>query len=47
MELIATNAARQALQETREQDEIQRIKQSHIEAAIAETESSLTGWQQS
>lgn len=44
MELIATNAARQALQETREQDEIQRIKQSHIEAAIAETESSLTGW---
>jgi transitional endoplasmic reticulum ATPase len=47
MELIATNAARQALQETRERDEIQRIEQSHIEAAIAETESSLTGWQQS
>jgi len=44
IELIATNAARQALQEAREADEIQPVTQSHVEAAIEETESSLENW---
>jgi transitional endoplasmic reticulum ATPase len=44
VELIATNAARQALQEAREADEIQPVTQSHVEAAIEETESSLENW---
>lgn len=45
MELIATNAARQALQEARDQDEIQPVTQSHIEAAIEDTDSSLENWE--
>lgn len=45
IELIATNAARQALQQAREQNEIQPVTQTHIESAIAETESSLNSWE--
>lgn len=45
MELIATNAARQALKEARETDEIQPVTQQHIETAIEETNSSLTNWE--
>lgn len=41
MELVATNAARQALQQARDQDEIQPVTQAHIEAAVEDTESSL------
>jgi transitional endoplasmic reticulum ATPase len=41
MELIATNAARQALQQARDQDEIQPVTQAHVEAAIEDAESSL------
>jgi transitional endoplasmic reticulum ATPase len=44
MELIATNAARQALQQAREQEEIQPVTQAHIEAAVEDTESSLDNW---
>jgi len=42
LELVATNAARNALQEAQEQDDLQPITQSHLKAAIEETESSLT-----
>jgi transitional endoplasmic reticulum ATPase len=44
MELIATNAARSALQDARKQDDIQRIEQHHLEEAIEETEPSLEDW---
>jgi transitional endoplasmic reticulum ATPase len=44
MELIATNAARQALQQARDQDEIQPVTQAHVEAAVEDTESSLDNW---
>jgi transitional endoplasmic reticulum ATPase len=44
MELIATNAARQALQQARDQEEIQPVTQAHIEAAVEDTESSLDNW---
>ena len=44
MELIATNAARQALQDARKKDEIQPVTQHHIETAIDETDSSLQHW---
>lgn len=46
MELVATNAARKALQEAREQEDIQHITQRHIEKAVEETESSLEGWKE-
>jgi transitional endoplasmic reticulum ATPase len=42
MELVATTAARKALQEARDVSELRKITEEHIEAAIAETESSLT-----
>lgn len=45
VELVATNAARQALQQARDQDEIQPVTQAHIEAAIEDTESSLDTWE--
>jgi transitional endoplasmic reticulum ATPase len=45
MELIATNAARQALQEAREADTIQPVTQSHIGRAIEEADSSLEHWE--
>jgi transitional endoplasmic reticulum ATPase len=41
MELIATNAARKALQEAQEEGEIQKISQRHIDEAIEETEPSV------
>ena len=41
MELVATNAARKALQEARETDEIQKIEQRHIDEAVEETEDSI------
>lgn len=44
MELIATNAARQALQQARKKDEIQPVTQRHLESAIKETDSSLQNW---
>lgn len=44
MELIATNAARQALKQAREHDEIQPVTQEHIRTAIEETDSSLESW---
>jgi transitional endoplasmic reticulum ATPase len=44
VELVAANAARQALQEARESGDIQPVSQSHLESAVAETESSLTDW---
>jgi len=40
-ELVATNAARKALQEARESDEIQKISQEHIDEAVEETEASV------
>jgi len=42
LELIATNAARKALQDAQEAADLQPITQTHLEAAISETESSLT-----
>jgi len=45
VELVAANAARRALQEARESGDIQPVSQSHLESAVAETESSLTDWQ--
>lgn len=44
MELAATTAARKALKEAQESDEIQPVTQSHLSAAITETESSLENW---
>ena len=44
MELIATNAARQALQDARDDEEIQPVTQDHIDTAIEETDSSLDHW---
>jgi len=44
MELVATTAARLALQEAREREEIRPVTQEHVEAAIEETDSSLEGW---
>jgi len=42
LEIVATNAARSALQDARDENEVQPITQDHIEAAIEDTESSLT-----
>lgn len=44
VELIANTAARRALKEAREQDNIQPLTQSHLETAIKQTESSLADW---
>ncbi|MFB6184292.1 MAG: 26S protease regulatory subunit [Haloarculaceae archaeon] len=44
LELVATTAARKALQEARDRDELQPVTQEHLEAAIEETESSLDAW---
>lgn len=46
MELIATNAARRALQQARKENEIRPVTQRHVEAAIEETQSSLENWSQ-
>ncbi|ERG97232.1 26S protease regulatory subunit [Haloquadratum walsbyi] len=44
LELIASKAARKALQQARDSDDIVPISQSHLETAIAETASSLDAW---
>jgi transitional endoplasmic reticulum ATPase len=44
IELVAANAARKALQEARERDEIQPVTQTHLESAIEETTPSLADW---
>ena len=41
MGLVATNAARKALQEAQEKDEIRKITQEHIDEAVEETEASV------
>ncbi len=44
LELIASKAARKALQEARDSDDIVPISQGHLETAVAETTSSLDAW---
>lgn len=44
MELVARNAARKALKNARDKEELQQITQKHINEAIKETESSLKNW---
>lgn len=44
LELAATTAARRALKEAQDSDQIQPVTQSHIEAAVSDTESSLANW---
>mgnify|MGYP000356767013 CR=1 FL=1 len=44
LEIVATNAARLALEDAREQDDVQPITQSHLEQAIADTDATLTGY---
>lgn len=44
LEIIASTAAREALKEARESQEVVPITQEHIEAAIEETPSSLEAW---
>lgn len=44
LELIASKAARNALKQARDSDEIVPISQDHLETAIAETDSSLAMW---
>jgi transitional endoplasmic reticulum ATPase len=44
LEIIASTAAREALKEARESQEVVPITQDHIEAAIEETPSSLEAW---
>jgi transitional endoplasmic reticulum ATPase len=44
LEIIASNAAREALKEAREADEVIPISQGHLETAIEEVESSLKAW---
>ena len=44
LELIASKAARQALQQARDAEDIVPISQAHLETAIEETESSLAAW---
>jgi len=46
IELIAANAARQALGEAREADEIKPVTQEHIDTAIDETDTSLRHWRE-
>ncbi|QSG08480.1 ATP-binding protein [Halapricum desulfuricans] len=45
LEIVATNAARYALEDARESDDVQPITQSHLERAIEETEATLTGYE--
>jgi transitional endoplasmic reticulum ATPase len=45
LELIATNAARKALADARESDDLRQITQEHIDEAIEETDSSLEQWE--
>lgn len=44
LEIVASKAARQALKDARDADEVVPISQEHIEAAIDATESSLDAW---
>lgn len=44
LEIVATNAARFALEDAREQDDVQPITQSHLEQAIVDTDATLTGY---
>ncbi|TQQ79926.1 ATP-binding protein [Halonotius terrestris] len=44
LEIIASKAARRALKEARDADEVVPISQTHLETAIEETESSLDAW---
>jgi len=45
LEIVATNAARLALEDAREQDDVQPITQSHLEQAIGDTDATLTGYE--
>lgn len=47
LEIIASSAARRALKEARERDEVVPITQKHLETAIEGTESSLDAWDKS
>ena len=44
LEIIASKAARSALKQARDEDDIVPISQTHLETAIEETESSLDAW---
>jgi transitional endoplasmic reticulum ATPase len=44
LEIIASKAARSALKQARDEDDIVPISQSHLETALEETESSLDAW---
>lgn len=44
LEVVADDAARRALQEAVDADEIQHIRQEHVETALEETEPSLDHW---
>jgi transitional endoplasmic reticulum ATPase len=44
LEIIASKAARNALKQARDEDDIVPITQDHIETSIEETESSLDAW---
>jgi transitional endoplasmic reticulum ATPase len=46
LEIIASSAARRALKEARERDEVVPITQEHLATAIEETDSSLEAWDQ-
>jgi len=44
LEIIASTAARKALKEARDSDEVIPITQKHLEMAIESTDSSLEVW---
>lgn len=46
LEIVASNAARRALKQARERDELVPITQQHLETAIEETDPSLKEWDQ-
>jgi transitional endoplasmic reticulum ATPase len=47
LEIIASNAARMALKDARDADEVVPITQEHLESAIESTDSSLEAWDES
>ena len=46
LEIIASKAARSALKQARDENDIVPISQTHLETAIEETESSLDAWEE-
>jgi transitional endoplasmic reticulum ATPase len=47
LEIVASNAARMALKDARDADEVVPITQEHLESAIESTDSSLEAWDES